>query len=79
MVIQFNHILVYSENEEDHALQQVIRFLSQEKLYGNQGKSHFFTSHVIFLGYVVSLSISKWMIVRLRPSRSGLFLPQFSK
>jgi len=28
--------------------------LSQEKLYGNLEKCHFFTSQVVFLGYVVS-------------------------
>jgi len=52
VVVYFNDILVYSRSEEEHAshLHQV---LSQEKLYGNLEKCHFFTPQVIFLGYVV--------------------------
>jgi len=50
------YILVYSKSEKEHAhhLQQVLSILSQEELYGNLAKCHFFTSEVIFLGYVVS-------------------------
>ena len=43
-------------SEEDHAthLRQVLQILSQEQLYGNLEKCQFFTSQVMFLGYVVS-------------------------
>ena len=56
VVVYFDDILVYSQSEEDHAkhLRQVLQILSQEKLYGNLEKCHFFTTQVMFLGYVVS-------------------------
>jgi len=45
MVVYFDDILVYSRSEEEHAshLHQVLSILSQEKLYGNLEKCHFFT------------------------------------
>jgi len=56
VVVYFDDILVYSQSEEDHVkhLRQVLNILSEEKLYGNLEKCHFFTSQVMFLGYVVS-------------------------
>jgi len=56
LVVCFDDLLVYSKSEEEHTphLHQVLSILSQEKLYGNLEKCHFFTSQVIFLGYVVS-------------------------
>ena len=55
VVVYFDDILVYSQSEEDHAkhLCQVLQILSKEKLYGNLEKCHFFTTQVMFLGYVV--------------------------
>ena len=57
LVVYFDDILVYSQSEEDHAkhLRQVLQILSQEKLYGNLEKCHFFATQVMFLGYVVSV------------------------
>jgi len=56
VVVYFDDILVYSQSEEDHAkhLCQVLQILSEEKLYGNLEKCHFFTTQVMFLWYVVS-------------------------
>jgi len=56
VVVYFDDILVYGQNEQEHAsrLHQVLSILAQDKLYGNLEKCHFFTSQVIFLGYVVS-------------------------
>ena len=56
IVVYFDDILIYSQSEEDHAthLCQVLSILSEEKLYGNLENCHFFTSQVMFLGYVVS-------------------------
>jgi len=56
VIIYFDDILVYSKSEEEHAehLHQVLSILAQERLCGNLEKCHFFSSQVIFLGYVVS-------------------------
>ena len=56
VVVYYDDILVYSQSEKDHTkhLCQVLNILSEEKLYGNLEKRHFFTSQVMFLGYVVA-------------------------
>jgi len=52
VVIYFDDILIYSQSEEEHVqhLREVLTILSNEKLYGNLEKCHFFTLQVVFLG-----------------------------
>ena len=78
VVVYFDDILVYSRSEEEHAshLHQV---LSQEKLYGNLEKCHFFTPQVIFLRYVVSAQGIHVDEDKVNPSGNGLLLPLCTK
>lgn len=56
VVVYFDDIQVNSQTKEEHAhhLHQVLQIISQEKLSGNLEKCYFFTSQVMFAGYVVS-------------------------
>lgn len=56
VVVYFDDILVYSRTEREHAdhLHQLFTILEKEKLYGNLTKCHFFSSQVVFLGYIIS-------------------------
>ena len=46
-------ILVSISQNVKH-LEQVLRVLRNERLYGNLEKCHFFSSQVVFLGFIVS-------------------------
>jgi hypothetical protein len=56
MVVFIDHILVYSENEEDHAehLRIVLTRLREHQLYAKFSKCEFWLREVPFLGHVLS-------------------------
>jgi hypothetical protein len=56
MVVFIDDILIYSENEEDHAehLRVVLTRLREHKLYAKFNKCEFWLREVPFLGHVLS-------------------------
>ena len=56
MVVFIDDILIYSENEEDHAehLRVVLTRLREHKLYAKFSKCEFWLRKVPFLGHVLS-------------------------
>jgi hypothetical protein len=56
MVVFLDDILIYSENEEDHAerLRIVLTRLREHKLYAKFSKCEFWLKKVPFLGHVLS-------------------------
>jgi len=59
VVVYFDDILIYIAKMRMSMLiisnkLYKLQVLSQERIYGNLKKCHFFTPQVVFLGYVVS-------------------------
>ena len=56
MIVFINDILVYSRNEEEHALQLrlVLQTLREYQLYAKFSKCEFWLDQVAFLGHIVS-------------------------
>ena len=56
MIVFIDDILVYSRNEEEHALylRLVLQTLREHKLYAKFLKCEFWLDQVAFLGHVVS-------------------------
>jgi len=56
IVVYFNGILIYSQTEGEHYhhLNEIMKVLDRQKLFGNLKKCTFVTKEVIFLGYVVT-------------------------
>ena len=56
VVVYLDDILIFSENEEEHAnhVREVLRRLSENKLYCKLSKCTFFAKSIPFLGHVIS-------------------------
>jgi len=56
VLVYFDDILIYSRTEEEnyHHINEIIKVLDREKLFGNLKKCTLFTKEVIFLGYAVT-------------------------
>jgi len=79
MVVYFDNILIYSQTEyvDCNHLNEIMKVLDCERLYGNLKKCTFFTKEVIFLGYVVTKEESKLMTTKPRPFGHSLLQRPF--
>ena len=56
VIVYLDDILIYSKDPSEHLqhLEQVLKLLRENQLYGKLSKCDFFQSHVNFLGHIVS-------------------------
>lgn len=58
-LVFFNDILVYSATWKEHVtpLREVLSILRRYQLYANKGKCNFGTTHIEYLGHIISKGI----------------------